>query len=94
VAPSKDYSYSFDGTTLRLIYGPGGRPHSRALDSGVRRGGDALKALALKALALSASYAWVGRPFMYAAAGGGQAGVAHAIWMQREEIGRNMPCSA
>lgn len=55
------------------------------IDSGVRRGSDALKALAL-----GASCVLVGRPFMYAAAVGGKAGVTHAITLLREEIDRNM----
>jgi L-lactate dehydrogenase (cytochrome) len=55
------------------------------MDSGVRRGGDVLKALAL-----GARFVFVGRPFNYAAALGGQAGVAHAINLLRAEVDRNM----
>jgi L-lactate dehydrogenase (cytochrome) len=55
------------------------------LDSGVRRGTDVLKALAL-----GADHVFVGRPMAYAAAVGGQAGVAHAIDLLREEIHRDM----
>jgi len=55
------------------------------MDSGVRRGGDVLKALAL-----GARFVFVGRPFNYAAAVGGQAGVAHAIHLLRAEVDRNM----
>ena len=55
------------------------------LDSGVRRGGDVLKALALGARCV-----FVGRPFNYAAAVGGEAGVAHAIGLLRAEVDRNM----
>ncbi|MBB1593937.1 alpha-hydroxy acid oxidase [Achromobacter sp. UMC46] len=55
------------------------------MDSGVRRGGDVLKALAL-----GARFVFVGRPFNYAAAVGGQAGVAHAISLLRAEVDRNM----
>ncbi len=55
------------------------------MDSGVRRGGDVLKALAL-----GARFVFVGRPFNYAAAVGGQAGVAHAINLLRAEVDRNM----
>lgn len=55
------------------------------MDSGVRRGGDVLKALAL-----GASFVFVGRPFNYAAAVGGQAGVSHAIDLLRAEVDRNM----
>ncbi|MGH8818942.1 MAG: alpha-hydroxy acid oxidase [Achromobacter pestifer] len=55
------------------------------MDSGVRRGGDVLKALAL-----GAHFVFVGRPFNYAAAVGGQAGVHHAIGLLRAEVDRNM----
>ncbi|WP_317205307.1 alpha-hydroxy acid oxidase [Janthinobacterium sp.] len=55
------------------------------MDSGVRRGGDALKALALGARCV-----FVGRPFNYAAAAAGRAGVAHAIALLQGEIDRNM----
>jgi L-lactate dehydrogenase (cytochrome) len=55
------------------------------LDSGVRRGGDALKALAL-----GAACVFAGRPFIYAAACGGRAGVDHAIGLLRAEIDRDM----
>ncbi len=55
------------------------------LDSGVRRGSDVLKALALGARCV-----FVGRPFNYAAAVAGQAGVAHAIHLITTEVRRNM----
>ncbi|WP_213308552.1 alpha-hydroxy acid oxidase [Paraburkholderia sacchari] len=55
------------------------------MDSGVRRGADVLKALAL-----GARFVFVGRPFMYAAAVGGEAGVRHAIGLLRDEVDRNM----
>ncbi|WP_285409893.1 alpha-hydroxy acid oxidase [Variovorax sp. efr-133-TYG-130] len=55
------------------------------LDSGVRRGTDVLKALAL-----GADHVFVGRPMAYAAAVGGQAGVAHAIGLLRDEVHRDM----
>jgi L-lactate dehydrogenase (cytochrome) len=55
------------------------------MDSGVRRGGDVLKALAL-----GAKMVFLGRPFAYAAAVGGQAGVAHAINLLQAEVSRNM----
>lgn len=55
------------------------------MDSGVRRGGDVLKAVAL-----GARMVFLGRPFMYAAAVGGSAGVRHAIALLREEVDRNM----
>ena len=55
------------------------------LDGGVRRGSDVLKALAL-----GAKFVFVGRPFGYAAAIGGIAGVTHAIELLSAEILRNM----
>ena len=55
------------------------------MDSGVRRGTDVLKALAL-----GASFVFLGRPFLYAAAIGGRAGVEHAISLLSLEIDRNM----
>ena len=55
------------------------------IDGGVRRGTDVLKALAL-----GAKFVFVGRPFGYAAAVGGDEGVRHAIGLLSEEISRNM----
>jgi len=55
------------------------------LDGGVRRGTDVLKALAL-----GARMVFVGRPFGYAAAVGGQAGVRHAIELLSKEVSRDM----
>jgi L-lactate dehydrogenase (cytochrome) len=55
------------------------------LDGGVRRGADVLKALAL-----GASFVFIGRPFLYAAAIAGDAGVRHAIELLSAEIDRNM----
>jgi L-lactate dehydrogenase (cytochrome) len=55
------------------------------MDSGVRRGSDVLKALAL-----GAEFVFVGRPFLYAAAIAGEAGVGHAIEILKEEVYRNM----
>lgn len=55
------------------------------LDSGVRRGTDVLKALALGARCV-----FLGRPFNYAAAVGGPAGVDHAISLLSQEVLRNM----
>ena len=55
------------------------------MDSGVRRGSDVLKALAL-----GARMVFVGRPFMYAAAIGEEAGVRHGIRLLKDEVSRNM----
>jgi L-lactate dehydrogenase (cytochrome) len=55
------------------------------MDSGIRRGNDVLKALAL-----GARFVFVGRPFNYAAAVAGEAGVRHAIAILSQEILRNM----
>jgi L-lactate dehydrogenase (cytochrome) len=55
------------------------------LDGGIRRGTDVLKALAL-----GAKFVFVGRPFNYAAAIAGEAGVTHAIKLLRDETDRDM----
>jgi L-lactate dehydrogenase (cytochrome) len=55
------------------------------MDSGVRRGTDVLKALAL-----GAHFVFVGRPFLYAAAVAGEAGVRHAVKLLRDEVDRDM----
>lgn len=55
------------------------------IDGGIRRGTDVLAAYAL-----GAKFVFVGRPMNYAAALGGEAGVAHAIELLRVEIDRNM----
>ena len=54
-------------------------------DGGIRRGTDVIKALAL-----GADFVFVGRPFLYAASLGGQAGVARAIGLLNAEIDRNL----
>ena len=55
------------------------------LDGGVRRGTDVLKTLAL-----GADFVFIGRPFLFAAAVGGEAGVRHAIELLATEISRDM----
>lgn len=55
------------------------------LDGGVRRGTDVLKALALGAQAVM-----IGRPYLYALAAGGEAGVDRMFELLRAEIHRDM----
>jgi L-lactate dehydrogenase (cytochrome) len=55
------------------------------LDSGIRRGTDVLKALAL-----GADFVFVGRPFNYAASIGGEAGVRRAYAILQGEILRGL----
>lgn len=55
------------------------------IDSGVRRGTDVLKCLAL-----GAKLAFVGRPFAYASAIAGEAGVQHGIRLLADEVSRDM----
>lgn len=55
------------------------------LDSGVRRGSDVVKALALGARAVL-----VGRPYLYGLAAGGEAGVDKALQLLHDEIARVM----
>ncbi len=55
------------------------------LDGGVRRGTDVLKALAL-----GASCVFIGRPFLFAAAVAGRAGLDHAIRLLKDEIDRGL----
>ncbi|MEZ5725427.1 MAG: alpha-hydroxy acid oxidase [Paracoccaceae bacterium] len=55
------------------------------LDSGIRRGTDVLKAIML-----GADFVFVGRPFLFAAATDGEAGVRHAMNLLRDEIDRDM----
>lgn len=55
------------------------------IDSGFRRGTDMLKALAL-----GAAFVFIGRPFNYAAAVAGVAGVRKGITLLRDEVSRDM----
>lgn len=55
------------------------------IDSGIRRGTDVLKAIALGAKACM-----VGRPYLYGLSAGGEAGVSKALEILRSEIYRNM----
>jgi L-lactate dehydrogenase (cytochrome) len=78
-----------DGAVAPLRVLPGivdaARGMTVMLDSGVRRGTDVLKALAL-----GARFVFVGRPFLYAAAVAGAQGVSHAIGLLHDEIDRDM----
>jgi L-lactate dehydrogenase (cytochrome) len=55
------------------------------IDGGIRRGTDVLKALAL-----GAQFAFVGRPMLFGAAVAGEAGVRHALGILRQEIDRDL----
>jgi isopentenyl diphosphate isomerase/L-lactate dehydrogenase-like FMN-dependent dehydrogenase len=55
------------------------------LDSGVRRGADVVKALALGAQACL-----IGRPYMFGLATAGEAGVSHVLEILKDEIDRTM----
>lgn len=55
------------------------------IDSGVRRGTDVIKALALGADAVM-----IGRPYLYALAAGGEAGVDRMFALLRAELARDM----
>lgn len=55
------------------------------IDSGIRRGTDVMKAMAL-----GAKTAFIGRPFNYAATVAGQPGVAHAIKLICDELKRDL----
>ena len=79
-----------DGTVSPLRVLPGiaeavGSAIPVMMDGGIRRGSDVLKAMAL-----GASFVFVGRPFIYAAAIGGEEGVARAIEILSDETRRNM----
>ncbi|MCJ8324061.1 MAG: alpha-hydroxy-acid oxidizing protein [Rhizobiales bacterium] len=55
------------------------------LDGGIRRGSDILKAYAL-----GAKFTFVGRPYLFALAIGGAAGVTHCTQLLKQEVDRNM----
>ncbi|BEU95643.1 alpha-hydroxy-acid oxidizing protein [Acidovorax sp. DW039] len=70
---------------LEAVVAAVGPSYPVLIDGGFRRGSDVLKAIAL-----GARMVLVGRPFNYAAAVAGEAGVTHAIGLLRDEIDRNM----
>ena len=78
-----------DGTVAPLRVLPGIASEAGGMtimmDSGIRRGTDVLKALAL-----GAHFVFIGRPFLYAASIAGEAGVRHAVKLLRDEIDRDM----
>ncbi|MCP1471069.1 L-lactate dehydrogenase (cytochrome) [Sphingobium sp. OAS761] len=82
-------SRQLDGTIASLDALPGvvsaAGPLPVMIDSGFRRGSDVLKAIAL-----GARMVFIGRPFLYAAAVGGEAGVRHAVTLLKAELDRNM----
>jgi hypothetical protein len=78
-----DYAVSPMQTLTRVLERAGDL--TVMIDSGFRRGTDVIKALALGAHAV-----FVGRPFLFAAAYAGEAGVAHAIALLAREIDRDM----
>jgi L-lactate dehydrogenase (cytochrome)/(S)-mandelate dehydrogenase len=55
------------------------------LDSGIRRGGDVLRALAL-----GAAFCFVARATLYGVAAGGQAGAAKALAILKDEVDRTL----
>src|SRR5579883_183166 len=55
------------------------------MDSGIRRGTDILKALAL-----GARFVFIGRPVLFAAALAGEAGVSRAITLMKAEVDRDL----
>lgn len=71
--------------TLPLIVGAVGGKVPVLLDGGVRRGSDMIKARALGAEAVCA-----GRPTLYGASAGGEAGALRALAILADELHRNM----
>ena len=78
-----DYTVSPLRVLSSIVEVAGGIPVM--MDSGIRRGTDVMKALAL-----GASFVFVGRPFNYAASIAGEAGVRHAYEILQGELYRGM----
>jgi L-lactate dehydrogenase (cytochrome) len=78
-----DYAMSSLRTLPEIASEAGGM--TVMLDGGIRRGTDVLKALAL-----GARFVFVGRPLLYAAVAGGEAGVQRALTLLKDEIDRDM----
>jgi L-lactate dehydrogenase (cytochrome) len=78
-----DYTVSPLRVLPSVVAAAGGIPV--IMDSGIRRGTDVMKALAL-----GASFVFVGRPFNYAASIAGVEGVLHAYGILQGEIHRGM----
>jgi isopentenyl diphosphate isomerase/L-lactate dehydrogenase-like FMN-dependent dehydrogenase len=70
---------------LPLMRQAGVTPDVLMLDSGVRSGEDVVKALAL-----GAGMVFLGRPFLFALASGGEAGVERLVSLLREDVARAM----
>ena len=68
----------------QIVAAAGGRL-TLILDSGIRRGGDILKAFAL-----GANFVLCGRAALFGAAVGGEAGVLHALKILEAEVGRDL----
>lgn len=86
IAVSNHGGRNFDSSPAAIDVLPGivdavGKDLTVLFDSGVRRGADVLKALAIGAKAVL-----IGRPTLYGAAAGGEAGAARAIELLSNEI--------
>jgi L-lactate dehydrogenase (cytochrome) len=78
-----DYTVSGLRTLPEIVADAGGM--TVMMDGGIRRGTDVLKALAL-----GAQFVFVGRPLLFAAVAGGEAGVTRALTLLKDEVDRDM----